>query len=458
MKKSMSICMIVVLTICILTGCTAISNKSLQTPLENSREYSHLDMMSVSLFSEVNLKGNTKAVLFSAKSAEGSDTIYYIGILDSSTDTIHPLEISYLPLSFLNKEILENRTQSINISYFEKMSEHLSGKGENCFEDDNTSADFLRELTDENGIISTNTAQKIITDMVKEEFSFNSEDFFVIFEDGNANPICYGESDTNSAYTDGKAWIAYDVNGRKLGLYNSKSELYKTHAGKEAEFPEDVKPREILKFATVSNNEPFAYKKDGNLIGTDVEIAKAIARELDMEIEISTMSADDAISGTGDGTYHMSMGGYTSATKGSNVSFTDNYYNDYVIMLSNNDTEISNNICIALNILKSNGTIDSIIKSYTNGENLVYENKPNDTIEIIVEDIPEVLPEDAAAENPEETKTEEKISYRVRKSADDSNSQLGAFSGLANARREADKHKDLGYRVYDINGNLVYTP
>ena len=46
--------------------------------------------------------------------------------------------------------------------------------------------------------------------------------------------------------------------------------------------------------------------------------------------------------------------------------------------------------------------------------------------------------------------------YRVRKSANDSTSQLGAFKDLNNAKKLANQNS--GYKVYDQNGNLVYAP
>lgn len=44
--------------------------------------------------------------------------------------------------------------------------------------------------------------------------------------------------------------------------------------------------------------------------------------------------------------------------------------------------------------------------------------------------------------------------YRVRKSWADAKSQIGAFSDLCNAKALADKNS--GYKVYDIDGNVVY--
>lgn len=57
-----------------------------------------------------------------------------------------------------------------------------------------------------------------------------------------------------------------------------------------------------------------------------------------------------------------------------------------------------------------------------------------------------------------EDKSNNDIKYRVRKSVNDSTTQKGAFSDLNNAKNTADKFKNEGYKVYDMNGNVVYTP
>ena len=54
--------------------------------------------------------------------------------------------------------------------------------------------------------------------------------------------------------------------------------------------------------------------------------------------------------------------------------------------------------------------------------------------------------------------TNETTMYRVRKSANDSSSQLGAFSDYNNAVKLAQSKKSEGYKVFDTNGKLVYTP
>ena len=60
-----------------------------------------------------------------------------------------------------------------------------------------------------------------------------------------------------------------------------------------------------------------------------------------------------------------------------------------------------------------------------------------------------------------DTKTDDKTDtkkqiYRVRKTATDAKTQIGAFAILDNAKKTADKNS--GYKVFDTNGSCVYTP
>lgn len=50
--------------------------------------------------------------------------------------------------------------------------------------------------------------------------------------------------------------------------------------------------------------------------------------------------------------------------------------------------------------------------------------------------------------------TQTDVKYRVRKSANDAASQIGAFVDINNAKALADKNS--GYKVFDMSGNLVY--
>ncbi len=48
--------------------------------------------------------------------------------------------------------------------------------------------------------------------------------------------------------------------------------------------------------------------------------------------------------------------------------------------------------------------------------------------------------------------------YRVRISATDADSQIGAFEELKNAIALAEQYQSKGYQVFDMDGKLIYTP
>ncbi len=477
MKKRFLSLASVVLILCLLTGCGGkISNKALQKMLKADDDFTHIDFSSAKAVTEAEIGESSKALLFSAKGVDDPKITYHIAIADTKEDKISPVEIGYEPLELLQREIFTNRPQSINMAYFAKMSAYLI-EDEKYFDDEENALEYLREITGDDGIISTTTAQDAITNMAKSELTDETaEDFWVVFEEENANPLCYAVKDVESvyswdwlpesqyltyvsssskdeikeaeaehgpAYDDKSVWIAYGIDGEKAGVYRTKAELFEAITGKQGDFDEEIEEETegVLKFATVTDKAPFVYISDGALIGADIDIAKAIAEEMNMEIEISTMSSSAAVSGTGKGTYHMAMAAYTTSTDGDSIRFTDNYYGDYVIVLGQNGGKINDKICGALATLKADGTIDRIISKH-NADKPV--EKPAEQV--------------SAEETPAEEKPDSTISYRVRKSADDYKSQVGAFASLENAKKEAHNYKEQGYKVYDMNGKLVYTP
>lgn len=75
------------------------------------------------------------------------------------------------------------------------------------------------------------------------------------------------------------------------------------------------------------------------------------------------------------------------------------------------------------------------------------------------EPTPDPKPEEPETPNPDEDTTPaNKRIYRIRTSWEDVESQKGAYLNLDSAKAIADQYKDLGYKVYDWNGNLVYDP
>ena len=169
-----------------------------------------------------------------------------------------------------------------------------------------------------------------------------------------------------------------------------------------------------------------------------------------MEIEISTMALSSAVKNTGNGTFNMAMGGFTTSQGGENISFSDNYYGDYVIILSKTANNITPKICSALSSLVKDGTINNLAQKYN-----VSKESPKVQEEVISKPENEQVKQENKQDQVQSNTT---IKYRVRKSADDSKTQLSAFASLENAKKDANAHKDEGYKVYDMSGKLVYTP
>lgn len=455
------------------------SNKQLQKLLEDDRDFSHIDFSSVKVLAEKEIDSDTSALMFSAKEKDEDGTFCYISIFNKKSDDLFYIESPYAPLNYLMNEISKNRPQGLNNSLFEKLTGKIAKEDTEFFDDEENSAEFLRELTGKGGIISQETAQEIITDAARKDLNFeDDENFCAVFEKGCALPLCYAtksneavfswdwiaeeqylsfvsastkdelkeaEEKYGPAYDEKEVWVAYDLTGEKQEIYETKTELFEKVTGSKADFEEEKMTEGILKFATVSNNKPFAYVSNGSLVGFDIEIAQAIAKELNMELEISSMASSMAVKNTGNGTFNMAMGGFTTAQSGENISFTDNYYGDHVIILSKTASNINQKICSALSKISKDGTIDVLAQKYkVSKESAKVEEKV----------------EEKADENQvqAETPTDTTIKYRVRKSADDSKTQLSAFASLENAKKDANAHKDEGYKVYDMSGKLVYTP
>ncbi len=490
MKKRLFTAIFTLIIIFILSGCgEKISNKALQKMLKNDSEFTHIDPSSVKAITETELGEKTKAVLFSAKETGDAELTYHIAVADTKKDKLTPVKPVYEPLQFFMSEISLNRPQNMNMDFFLKVCEPLS-KDVNYFDDEQNNIKFLRNTTGKDGIMSTESAQNSLTAIAKEHFSEDEiEDFLIVFEEDNANPLQYAVKDIDSvyswewlpesqyltfassstsqelenaekehgpAYTESSVWIAYDLNKEKKGVYKTKSELYEAVVGNADGIEDEEKtPEGVLKLATVTDKSPFAYINGGIPVGADIDIARAIAEELNMELEISTMSQSAAINGTAKGTYNMSMAAYTTSVENESIRFTDNYYGDYVILLNKNGGKINDKICTALATLKSDGKIDKIISAH-NADKIPSPENKKDTA-------PKEEPQKAdVTQSNEESKHNENvntsISYRVRKSGDDSKSQIGAFASLENAKKEANAHKDEGYKVYDMSGKLVYTP
>lgn len=457
MKKLLITIVSALMIIFTLTGCDGkVSNKDLQKKIESSSDFSSLMSSSAKILTETEIGGGKKALLFSAKISEASAPSYYIATTDAKGKSIYALRYSYEPLEVILDEISHNRPENMNNALYKKIVDHFSSYGDSYLTDETNAKTFLHDITGPGGVISTQVAQDLITEHIKNDSIYNDEDeLWVVFEEESAVPLCYAIKTKSSYNPDDNSenmWVAYTLSGDQDGTYKTKAELYEAVTGKYAEFTEDEATEGTLRLAVVANKEPFVYSIGSTPSGADIDIANAIAKELNMDIEVAVLSQGSAISSTGNGTYDMAMGGLTTSVSGNNITFTDNYYGDYVIILGSNGT-LNNKICAALSKIKSEGTAKEIMERH-NVHNLPKEEIQEEPKETPPAKKDEPKQEETVPDSGQNTT----ISYRVRKSADDSKSQLGAFASLENAKKEANAHKDDGYKVYDMKGKLIYTP
>ncbi len=82
-----------------------------------------------------------------------------------------------------------------------------------------------------------------------------------------------------------------------------------------------------LTMATNAEFPPFEYLEGEEIVGADVDIAKAIAEKLGMELEITNIDFDAALTGAATGKYDMAVAGITAnEERRKNMNFTDDYY------------------------------------------------------------------------------------------------------------------------------------
>ena len=92
-----------------------------------------------------------------------------------------------------------------------------------------------------------------------------------------------------------------------------------------------------LTMATNAEFPPFEYKDDaGNITGYDIEVAKEIARQLNMSLAIEDMAFDSLIAALTSGRVDMVIAGMTvTEERQQNVDFSNNYYEASQVIIVN---------------------------------------------------------------------------------------------------------------------------
>ena len=96
-----------------------------------------------------------------------------------------------------------------------------------------------------------------------------------------------------------------------------------------------------LTMATNAEFPPFEYLENGEIVGADVDLAKAIAEKLGKELEISNIDFDAALTGAATGKYDMAVAGITANDdRRKNMNFSADYYTASQAIIVTADSEI----------------------------------------------------------------------------------------------------------------------
>ena len=102
------------------------------------------------------------------------------------------------------------------------------------------------------------------------------------------------------------------------------------------------KKGDVLVMATNAAFPPYEYVEGNDFVGIDVEIAKAIAEKLGMELQIEDVEFGSIIGGVAEGKYDMGMAGLTvTEERKQSVNFSDTYATGIQVIIVNNGSSIA---------------------------------------------------------------------------------------------------------------------
>ena len=103
-----------------------------------------------------------------------------------------------------------------------------------------------------------------------------------------------------------------------------------------------AKDADTLTFGTNAEFPPFEYLEGEEIVGADVDLAKAIAEKLGRELEITNIDFDAALTGAATGKYDVAVAGITANDeRRKNMNFSNDYYTASQAIIVTADSEIA---------------------------------------------------------------------------------------------------------------------
>jgi len=97
----------------------------------------------------------------------------------------------------------------------------------------------------------------------------------------------------------------------------------------------------VLTMATNAEFPPFEFLEGEEIVGADVDMAKALAEKLGMTLEITNIDFDAALTGASTGKYDVAVAGITANDdRRKNMDFSNDYYTASQAIIVMADSEI----------------------------------------------------------------------------------------------------------------------
>ena len=112
--------------------------------------------------------------------------------------------------------------------------------------------------------------------------------------------------------------------------------------GGKKEEEKKAEDNKTLVMATNAEFPPYEYYEGEEVVGIDVDIAKAVAEELGMELKIEDMAFDSVIPAVSSGKADIALAGLTvTDERKENLNFTDTYAKATQVIIVKEDSEIA---------------------------------------------------------------------------------------------------------------------
>lgn len=165
-----------------------------------------------------------------------------------------------------------------------------------------------------------------------------------------------------------------------------------TAQGQEKDQLAAIKKSGVLKVATSADYAPFEFHTmvDGKdkIVGSDIDLAKAIAKELGVKAEVSDMNFNTVLASLKEGKADLAISAISATNeRKQQFDFTDNYYNPpQVVIINKKNKEIYRNAndLKDKNVGAQKGSIqEELVKTQLKGAKLVTIDKvPNMIVEV----------------------------------------------------------------------------